>query len=162
MLCTDTWSQQGHSVPCVTMYFQCLQITNSDIRPQIQWLVSLLVFWQPLILHLWSVRVWTDSCRLVILSPSMGRFVKELVTRCWKYILNCKSSGANCFTWSETDYQHLSALMYSNPYDTYTVCDINKLQSSSIWHACAVYFQYCSCSMFAYVSTGCRCNNGLT
>ena len=39
----DIWSQQGHSVSCVTISFPCLQITKSDIRPQVTWAVNLVI-----------------------------------------------------------------------------------------------------------------------
>ena len=43
VLLKDTWSQQGHSVSCMTILFLNLQITRSDIRPHIKWAVSLVI-----------------------------------------------------------------------------------------------------------------------
>ena len=45
VLFNDTWSQQGHSVSCVTILLLNfhLPITRSDIRPHIKWAVSLVI-----------------------------------------------------------------------------------------------------------------------
>ena len=43
VLFNDTWSQYGHSVPCMTILFINLQISRSDIRPHIKWAVSLVI-----------------------------------------------------------------------------------------------------------------------
>ena len=43
MLFSDTWSQCGHSVSCMTILFLNLPITRSDIRPHIKWAVSLMI-----------------------------------------------------------------------------------------------------------------------
>ena len=43
MLFNDTWSQEGHSVLCMTILFLNLQITRLDIRPHIKWAVSLVI-----------------------------------------------------------------------------------------------------------------------
>ena len=42
-LFNDTWSQKGHSVSCMTIPFLTLQMTRADIRPHIQWAVSLVI-----------------------------------------------------------------------------------------------------------------------
>ena len=34
VLFNNTWSQQGHSMSCMTILFPNLQITRSDIRPR--------------------------------------------------------------------------------------------------------------------------------
>ena len=39
----DTWSQWGHWCHVWPYYFQCLQITKSDIRPQVKWAVTLVI-----------------------------------------------------------------------------------------------------------------------
>ena len=39
----DTWSQQGHLVLCITIFFLSLQIARFDIRPHITWTVSLVI-----------------------------------------------------------------------------------------------------------------------
>ena len=41
MLFCDTLSQKGHLVSCMTMLVPNLQITRSDIRPHIKWVVHL-------------------------------------------------------------------------------------------------------------------------
>ena len=38
VLFNDTWPQWGHSVSCMTILFQNLQITRSDIRSHTKWL----------------------------------------------------------------------------------------------------------------------------
>ena len=43
MLFNDIWSQEGHSVSCMTILFLNLKITRSDIRPHIKWGVSLVI-----------------------------------------------------------------------------------------------------------------------
>ena len=43
MLFINTWSQYGHLVSCMTILFLCLQITKSDIRPQVKWAVNLVI-----------------------------------------------------------------------------------------------------------------------
>ena len=43
VLLNDTWSQQGHSVSCITILFPNLQIIRSDIRPHTKWAVSLVI-----------------------------------------------------------------------------------------------------------------------
>ena len=39
----DIWAQKGHSVSCMTILFIKLQISKSDIRPHIEWGVSLVI-----------------------------------------------------------------------------------------------------------------------
>ena len=43
VLFNDTWSQEGHSVACMTILFRDVQISRSDIRPHIKWAVSLVI-----------------------------------------------------------------------------------------------------------------------
>ena len=43
MLFNDTWSLEGHTVSCMTIFFLNLQITRSDIRPHVKWAVSLVI-----------------------------------------------------------------------------------------------------------------------
>ena len=47
MLFHDTWSQLGHSVSCMTILFLTLQITRSDIRPHMKWVVGLVIAYGP-------------------------------------------------------------------------------------------------------------------
>ena len=42
-LFNDTCSQQGHSMSCMTTLFLNLQITSSDVRPHIKWVVGLVI-----------------------------------------------------------------------------------------------------------------------
>ena len=42
-LFNGTWSQEGHSVSCISMHFQNLQITRSDIRPHIKFAVGVVI-----------------------------------------------------------------------------------------------------------------------
>ena len=43
VLCNDSWSQEGHSVSCMTILFLNLQFTRSDIRPHLKLAVSLVI-----------------------------------------------------------------------------------------------------------------------
>ena len=61
-LFNDTWSQLGHSVSYVTISFLCLQITRSDIRPGITWVVSLVIAdGQVIFLRGLCGYVWVDT-----------------------------------------------------------------------------------------------------
>ena len=43
VLFSDTWSQSGRLLSCMTILFLNLQITRSDVRPYIKWAVSLVI-----------------------------------------------------------------------------------------------------------------------
>ena len=85
-VCVVLWYQTGHSVSCMNILFRKLQITRSDIRPDIKWAVSLVIayglfnlslnttffvlcrpLWNPLVFPLWStlrktcLELWTHS-----------------------------------------------------------------------------------------------------
>ena len=83
----DTSSQKGYSVPSTTILFLNLQITRSDIRPDIKWAVSLVIayglfnlslsttffaicrpLWNPLVFALWSSL--TKTCLKQLLAHS--------------------------------------------------------------------------------------------
>ena len=42
-LFNDTWSQYEHSESCMIILFLNLQVTRSDVRPHIKWVVSLVI-----------------------------------------------------------------------------------------------------------------------
>ena len=52
LLISDTWSQLGHSVSCMTILFLNLKIIRPDIRPHIKWAVSLVIAYVPVTLIL--------------------------------------------------------------------------------------------------------------
>ena len=63
----DTWSQKGHSVSCMTILFQNLQITRSNIRTHIQWAVSLVIAYSPFSLppgFVWAC-IWVNTLTFI-------------------------------------------------------------------------------------------------
>ena len=78
VLFIDIWFYHGHSVSCLTISCQNLQITRSNIRPHKKWAISLVLAGGHLIFLMGlSECVWSN---ILTLSPERVTFLLRIVT----------------------------------------------------------------------------------
>ena len=118
MLFCDTLSQKGHLVSCMTIHVPNLQITRSDIRPHIKWVVRLVTAYGHFNLP-WGI-VWvcmSPHTHFIPDSPPPRAQITHLMKHTSNYFIKCACVLQNIHNSSALDgskgLQFILSLQYS-------------------------------------------------